>query len=215
MGVSVFIQAENTNAVGQLQFSRLNTIKFICQGDPGVVYLFFQDGSVYELGCSSSKSESLIRVLKTRDNSWPCMCYLPAPHKALVICAMCDKPEHTVAVSAIATAYNKVRWELNKAVDGSRAAVTGVAYVPQFDVIVANDAFNNRFLFINPWDGCHLRSLKYDFPQLIPKEILHVEDFNIHCNKLFILYSNLLPYPASHRGFSIAIFTIDAVFCNT
>ena len=158
----------------------------ICRGEPGVLFFSFE-GFVYEYEYSSSGFSPGYDVIRTGESRFSSMCCITNGQKSLVGCtcrynSAGSRPETTIR--AISAHNSSVLWEISEEINGTKLGETKILYVAKDDVILIDDADNNRFVVFNPRDGSLLRTLKLQMPQQISK----VRNIDINNDKLSVLY---------------------------
>ncbi len=120
----------------------------LCHGEAGRMWFFcWIDHTVRELNCSSKTFTETGRTVNTTDFCYY-MCYLPAPHRALVI-------THRGWMEAVSCETGQLLWRLNE-VDGKDINFGRMIFDPQFALLIMVDRV--RLLLQNPSSGELLRS---------------------------------------------------------
>ena len=159
----------------------------ICRGEPGVVYVSLEEGFVHEYKYSSSGFRPGYNVIRTGESPFLSMCCITNGQRALVGCtrrynSAGRRPERTIR--AVFAHNSSVLWEFNQEINGTKLRITKSLYVAKGDVILIDDANNNRFVLLNSHDGSFLRTLKC----MVHMRINNVINIDINKDKLSVLY---------------------------
>ena len=179
-----------------------------CRGEPGVVYVSY--GSfVHEYKYSSSGFSKSYSVIGTGEFGFSNMCCSTTGQRALVGCTgrynSVGRPERTIR--AVSVHNNEVLWEFSEEINGTKLGVTNVLYVAKDDVILVDDADNNRFVVLNSHHGSFLRTIRCLAHMQMPQQITKVRNIDINKDKLSVLYSTSRePYTLTYF---VAVFTFQ------
>ena len=95
------------------------------------------------------------RTLDTGLTQWCTgMCYLPAPHRAIVLSIASEG-----VIRAISVDRNEISWEVTGEVDGLRCNPWGLIYSARNGGLLVCDGDNRRILVLEPSDGAHRQTL--------------------------------------------------------
>ncbi len=140
-------------------YQRKQKPRHMCEGDPGklLVYLY-QDDLVKELSCTNKVFSETGVTIPVRSYS---MCYLPAPHNALVV----YPAEQMKPVKAFSR-EGKLLWETNQQFDGKYILPRGITFSSTHQLLLLGDWGNPRILVLSPRDGSFLKS--FHLPSISP-----------------------------------------------
>ena len=181
----------------------------ICRGEPGVVYVSFDERFVHEYEYSSLGFSPGYNVIRTGESPLLRMCCITNGQRALVGCARRynlagGRPQTTIR--AVSAHNSSVLWEINEEINGSKLGATKIVYAAKDDVILVDDDANNRLVVLNSHDGSYLRTLKCMFHMQMPQQISKTSNIDINKDKLSVLYRT--PKGSVYEYF-IAVFTLQ------
>ncbi len=158
----------------------------LCAGEPGKLWMVRRkvidkdtDNRKYDvvvLDCSRTTFTPTGKGFPTELRRCKSVCYLPAPHNALVF----SDVEADVLLSVDCKSGKKL-WELKGEVDG--AEILPVTFSPQHQLILVADFKNKRILVLDPSSGSHLQSLP------LPEELAQPVYLCLHNELLFMMSS--------------------------
>ena len=205
----LLLRGNNTKLVDECKFTDKNSTSK-CRGEPGIAYVCYQGGSAHEYRYSSSGIDRSYNIIETGEDRFSHMCCITSGQRALVGCIqklpIMSIQWYTV-MRAIAISDNSVLWEFNEEINGTKLGLTNILYVPQDNVILVDDADNNRFVVFNPTNGSFLRTLKCMVHMQMPQQISKVRNIDINNDKLSVLYST--DKIRLCRDYFIAVFTVQ------
>ncbi len=123
----------------------------ICHGEPGKIWVCCRgESSLRELNCSSKAFTETGNNITTTHHYY-FMCYLPAPHRALVL--SCGQ-----SMEAVSADTGQQLWKLDGEVDGRKSSPWGVTFHAEHQLLLMAIG-HNRILVLDPWSGQILQSL--------------------------------------------------------
>ncbi len=130
----------------------------LCHGDAGRIWIYCRDNTVTELNCTS-KTFTVTR--KTFDTSaeYHFMCYLPAPHRALIYST-------SNWVEAVSAETGQQLWKLQGQVDGKTIQPAGMTLDAEHQLLLTADSHGSRILVLDPETGSPLESFPMPHPQV-------------------------------------------------
>ncbi len=129
----------------------------LCHGEAGRMWVYCRgDDTVRELNCSSKTFTETGRSVNPTGHVYN-MCYLPAPHRALVLCC------HDW-LEAVSCETGQQLWRLDD-VDGERIDPQGVTLHPEFQLLLVADWSNNRILVLDPETWSPLQTFPSHYPR--------------------------------------------------
>ncbi len=132
----------------------------LCHGEPDRVWVYHRDHTVRELNCSRNSFVETGRIVRlvskwSPPDSSVYMCYLPAPHRALIL----SFPFFMAAdVKAVSCETGQQLWKFDTT-DGVRMCVKGITFHPEQQVLLAFAHNEQRVVALDPVTGSHLQSL--------------------------------------------------------
>ena len=124
----------------------------------------FRRGFVHEYKYSSLGFGKAYNVIETGEPPFSSMCCITTGQRALVgftrrsnSAGRSSRPKTTIR--AVSTHNSAVLWELSAKIDDTELGISKVVYVAKDDVILIDDADNNRFVVLNPHDLRTVRSV--------------------------------------------------------
>ncbi len=132
----------------------------MCEGDPGKLWVYlYKDHLVKELSCTNKVFSETGVAVPVESCS---MCYLPAPHNALVV----SPDEHRKPVKAFSR-EGELLWETLQQFDGKDIIPYGITFSSTHQLLLLADWGNSRILVLSPRDGSILKSFT------LPEEVRH------------------------------------------
>ncbi len=127
-----------------------------CHGEAGRMWVYCKgDDRVRELNCSSKAFTETGRTVNIFAFPWY-MCYLPAPHRALVL-------SHYQRMEAVSCETGQQLWRLDeidgRLVDGRPLGGEMVLFHPHFSLVIMSDLQNDRLLLLDAASGELLQSI--------------------------------------------------------
>ena len=184
----------------------------LCRAEQGVIFVSFDEGFVHEYKYSSLGFSESYNVIETGEFPFLSMCCVTNGQRALVGCTLRYNsagsslmPERTIRT--ISTHNSSVLWEFSEEINNSKLGFASLLYVAKDDVILVDDADNNRFVVLNSHDGSFLTTLKCMVHMEMPHHINTVRNIDINKDKLSVLYSTEKGIPI--QEYFIAVFTFQ------
>ena len=158
----------------------------MCLGEKGtmLVYSLKDKYPVLELNCTKSGFTGPNGTLQTGMNQW-CngMCYLPSPHRTVVLSMASDS-----VIRAVSVDHDEFVWKINGEIDGAMCNPWGMVYSNKHDALLICDGDNERVLVLDPRDGSHLQTVP------LPHRTGPVYDVNLHDDQVVLLHRTQLSF---------------------
>ena len=100
-----------------------------------------------KIGCTSFEEVPYMH-LESGISSCAAICFLPAPHYAVVVCSR----EHCL-IRAISLYDNSTVWSITGTLAGAACRPRGILYFKGKDELLVNDKTNNRIVVLDPRNG--------------------------------------------------------------
>ena len=111
------------------------------------------------------------------------MCYLPAPHRAIVLSIASEG-----VIRAISVDRNEISWEVTGEVDGMRCNPWGLMYSARHRGLLVCDGDNRRIFVLDPSDGAHRQTLP------LPGSTGSTYDISSHGDHIVLLHQTKISY---------------------